>query len=93
MGLNNSRNGLFIPQMRLSYSPEAVCIPQMRLIKLILRPGHLQNGRAVIVLAPRKLQSIICNFKASFKSFHLAGVRPQVPMLWQTEKTPLARKQ
>ena len=22
MGLNNSRNGLFIPQMRLSYSPE-----------------------------------------------------------------------
>ena len=65
-----SRNRLFIPQMRLIYSPEGVCIPQMWLIKLILRPRHLQNGRVVIVLALRKLQLIIYNFKASFKTFH-----------------------
>ena len=38
------------------------------------------------MLAPRKLQSIIYNFKASFKTFHSAGVRPPVPILWQTEK-------
>ena len=77
MGLNNSRNRLFIPEMGLMYSPEGVCIPQIRLIKLILRPGVWQNGRAVIVLVPRKLQSIIYNFKACFKTFHSAGVRPR----------------
>ena len=76
MGLNNSRNRLFIPQVGLIYSPEGVCIPQIRLIKLILRPVQLKNGRAVIVLAPRKLQSIIYNFKALFKTFQTAGVRP-----------------
>ena len=76
MGLNNSRNRLFIPQVGLIYSPEGVRIPQIRLIKLISRPVQLQNGRAVIVLAPRKLQSIIHNFKALLKTFHSAGVRP-----------------
>ena len=76
MGPNHSSNRLFIPQMGLIYSPEEVCIPQIRLIKLILRPGQLQNGRAVIVLSPRELQSIIYNFKAYFKTFHSAGVKP-----------------
>ena len=74
------------PKWDSFFFPEGVCIPQLRLLKLTLRPGHLQNGQAVTVLAPRKLQSIIYNFKASFKTFHSAGVRPPVPILWQTEK-------
>ena len=74
MGLNNARNGLFIPQMGLLpggslYSPNAAH-------EAYFASWHLQNGRAFIVFAPRKLQSIIYNFKASFKTFHLAGMRP-----------------
>ena len=91
MRLNNSRNGLFIPQMGLIYSPEGVCIPQMRLMRLILRPGQLQNGRSVIVLAPRKLQSIIYNFKASFKTFHSAWVRPPSAYAVANWETPFTK--
>ena len=44
--LNYSCNRLFISQMGLIYSPEEGGIPQIRLTKLILRPGQLQNGES-----------------------------------------------
>ena len=83
---------VFIPQMGHIYSLERVCIPQIQLMKLILRPGQsFAKWPAVIILAPRKLQWIIYNFKASFKTFHSAWVRPPSAYAVANWETPFTK--
>ena len=91
MGLNNSRNGLFIPPNGTHlfpggslYSPNAAHKAYFASWALAKLPGGDSVGAEKGSIDNLQLQSI-------FQIVSLGrSETPPVPMLWQTEKTPLA---